>query len=192
LNKPFFRPRRPLPPTHNFIINHNIRASKIICIDDENVNLGLIPLDEAIAIAHSRNLDVIMVSPSSKDTAPTCRILDFGKYKYEQEKKEKAVKKKQRENAVRVKEVKLHPSTSDNDLQTKARQMIDFISEGNRVRAAVFFRGRELAHKELGLDTLRKFTKLVGAQFDGEPAMTGKALSVMITKSNEDSRAQVK
>jgi translation initiation factor IF-3 len=171
-----------------YVVGYQIRASHVICIDSNNENLGKITFDKAMSIAKSAGLDLVMVS-KSKDGIPTCRILDFGKYKYEQDKREKIAKKRQRENAVKIKEIKLRPSTGDNDLQTKARQMQEFIEEGNRLKVSVMFRGRELCHQDVGLETLKRFISMIdSACMDGEPMMNGRNLTAIIVKGSDEER----
>jgi len=167
---------------NKFIINHNIRYDKVVCIDHENNNLGIIQTSKAINIAGENGLDLVLVSPPSGDSPPTVKILDFGKYRYEQEKKEKLTKKKQRENAVKIKEIKLRPSTDDNDLQIKANQMKEFVSEGNKLKVSVIFRGRELSHRDIGIETLKKFINMIECQPEDGFAVNGKVVSVMLTK----------
>ncbi|HVI42753.1 MAG TPA: translation initiation factor IF-3, partial [Anaerovoracaceae bacterium] len=130
------------------IINHQIRGQKVFCINHENVNLGLIPLSQALNLAQEHGLDLVQVSAPSKDRAPTCKILDSGKYKYDLSKKKKEAEKKQREAIVKTKEIKFRPTTDLNDLKTKARKAEGFIEEGCRVKISITFKGREISHQE--------------------------------------------
>ena len=155
------------------------------CIDQNNNNIGLTDTRDALRIAEEAGLELVMVSQGKGNTPSTCKILDFGKFKYEQEKRDKVVKKKQRENAIKIKEVKFRPVTDDNDLQTKAKQLHEFVGEGNRLKVTVTFRGREMAHREIGLDTLNRFAQMVSAKFESEPMMTGRNMTVILTKPKE-------
>jgi len=173
--------RRDFVPT-----NHQIRAFKVRCIDAENNNLGVIDKSEAIRVAEDAKLDLVQVSPGDKDNPPTCRILDSGKYKYEMAKRKKENAKKQRESAIKIKEIKFRPSTDQNDLKTKASKAQRFIEEGDRVKISIFFRGREITHKDVGIDTLKKFLEMVpNMQLMGEPVQQGKILSVIGTRKKE-------
>jgi translation initiation factor IF-3 len=182
LNKQNFKDRN--RQYSKYITNHQIRYPQVLCINQNGENLGVIPIEKALAIAQESELDLMMVSGDSSRT-PTCRILDFSKFKYEQEKKEKLLKKKQRETAIKIKEVKIRPATGDNDLLNKARQMQEFIDDGNKVKITLMFKGRELCHKNIGIETLVKFVEMIkNAQLDGDPVMSGKNMVAMI-KRNE-------
>jgi translation initiation factor IF-3 len=180
---------RPQPRTdHRYIFGRFIREPKIVCIDQNNNNLGIIDTYEAIRMAHVANLELVMVSQGKNGSPSICKILDFGKYKFEQEKKDRTAKKKQRENAVQIKEVRLRPCTGDHDLEIKARQLQEFIDDGNRLKVTVQFRGREMAHRDIGFETLKKFAQLISAQYEGEPLVTGRNIIAVLFK-NEQVRA---
>jgi len=110
---------------------------------------------EALAMAESNGMDLVEIVPNAQP--PVCRITDYGKFKYDQEKKEKASRKHQ--TATRVKEIQFHPNVGDHDYQTKVRHLRDFLEEGHRVKVGLFFRGRENAHHELGFDVLNRVLK---------------------------------
>jgi translation initiation factor IF-3 len=174
---------RPQPRTdHRYVFGRFIREPKIVCIDQENNNLGMIDTMEALRIAHVVGLELVLVSQGKNGKPSTCKILDFGKYKYEQELRDKEAKKKQRENAVKIKEVRLRPSTGENDLVTKARQLQEFVDEGNRLKVTVQFRGREMAHREIGLEKMKRFAQLIKAQYEGDPLITGRNITVVLFK----------
>lgn len=122
------------------------------------------PTKEAQGLANNKNLDLVLISPNAKP--PVCKIMDYGKYRYEQARKEKEAKKKQK--TVNVKEVRLRPGIEQNDLNTKAKQAMKFLSKGDKVKVELRFRGRELGHKDLGKDVMLKFIEVV-KEF-GEPA----------------------
>ena len=133
---------------------------------------------EAQAIANNKNLDLVMISPNANP--PVCKIMDYGKYKYEQSRKEKESKKKQK--VVNIKEVRLRPGIEANDLNTKANQAIKFLKKGDKVKVELRFRGRELGHKDIGKEVMLKFIDIV-KEF-GEPtkapAFEGNNMVVMI------------
>ena len=118
---------------------------------------------EAQTIANNKNLDLVMISPNANP--PVCKIMDYGKYKYEQSRKEKESKKKQK--VVNIKEVRLRPGIEANDLNTKANQAIKFLKKGDKVKVELRFRGRELGHKDIGKEVMLKFIEIV-KEF-GEP-----------------------
>ena len=177
--------RRPQNDEKRYIFGRFIREPKVYCIDQNNTNLGLMDTPSALKLAQDADLELVLVSHGQKGQPSTCRILDLSKYKYEQEKKEKAIKKKQRENAIKVKELNLRPCTDDNDLLTKARQFQDFINEGNRLKVQVKFRGREMAHTDLGLDILNRFCSMVSARYDVAPSVTGKNMVAVLVRDQE-------
>ena len=133
---------------------------------------------EAQTIANNKNLDLVMISPNANP--PVCKIMDYGKYKYEQSRKEKESKKKQK--VVNIKEVRLRPGIEANDLNTKANQAIKFLKKGDKVKVELRFRGRELGHKDIGKEVMLKFIDRV-KEF-GEPtkapAFEGNNMVVMI------------
>ncbi|MDI7258411.1 MAG: translation initiation factor IF-3 [Thermodesulfobacteriota bacterium] len=136
-------------------INREIRAREVRVIDPEGKQLGVIPLVEALRTAVSFDLDLVEVSPKSEP--PVCRIMDYGKFKYQQSKKAHDAKKKQA--VVHIKEVKMRPKTEAHDLQFKLRHIERFLKEGNKTKIAIIFRGREIAHPELGRQLMERITE---------------------------------
>ncbi|WP_178411856.1 translation initiation factor IF-3 [Peptostreptococcaceae bacterium] len=145
-------------------INEQIREKEVRVISADGEQLGVMPIKEAQGLANSKSLDLVMISPNAKP--PVCKVMDYGKYRYEQARKEKEAKKKQK--TVNVKEVRLRPGIEQNDLNTKAKQAMKFLSKGDKVKVELRFRGRELGHKDLGKDVMLKFIEAV-KEF-GEPA----------------------
>uniref|UniRef100_C6DYJ4 Translation initiation factor IF-3 n=1 Tax=Geobacter sp. (strain M21) TaxID=443144 RepID=C6DYJ4_GEOSM len=138
-------------PTVN--INQTIRAKEVRVVGAESEQLGILPLREALALAESQQLDLVEVSPTA--VPPVCRIMDYGKFKYQQAKKLAEAKKKQVQ--VELKEVKLRPKTDTHDLEFKVKHVRRFLEEGNKAKITVVFRGREITHQELGMAALEKF-----------------------------------
>jgi translation initiation factor IF-3 len=124
---------------------------RVVGADSEQ--LGILPLSEALALAESQHLDLVEVSPTANP--PVCRIMDYGKYKYQQSKRLQEARKKQVQ--IQLKEVKLRPKTDEHDLQFKIKHVRRFLEEGNKAKISVIFRGREITHTELGLAALEKF-----------------------------------
>lgn len=139
------------------LINEKIRDKEVRVIDEEGNQLGVMTSREALNLAREQNLDLIKVAPKAKP--PVCRIMDFGKYKYEITKKEKEAKKKQRN--IDVKEVRLSPNIEEHDLTTKSNQARKFLEKGDRVKVTLRFRGREMAHRGTGKGIMDNFYKLV-------------------------------
>lgn len=134
---------------------------------------------EALRIAQDEGFDLVEISPTAKP--PVCKIMDYGKYKYEQEKKRREARKHQA--VVHIKEVKLRPSTDEHDLEVKLKHVKRFLGEGNKAKITVKFRGREMAHRELGEAVLKELITKVGelAKVDQNPKFEGKMLSAVLS-----------
>jgi translation initiation factor IF-3 len=132
-----------------------IRVPEVRVIDSEGEQLGVMETGKALALADEEGLDLVEVSPTARP--PVCRIMDFGKYKYEQSKKQKESKKKQ--HTIQVKEVKFRPKTEEHDYQFKKRHAEDFLEKGHKVKITMMFRGRELDHRDLGMSMLARLEK---------------------------------
>lgn len=134
-------------------INEEIKDKEIRLIGDEGEQLGIMSADEALRIAAEREMDLVKISPGSNP--PVCKIMDYGKFRFEQLKKEKEAKKNQK--VVEIKEIRMSPSIDTNDFNTKVKSAVKFLNDGNRVKVTVRFRGREMAHTSLGQELLAKF-----------------------------------
>jgi len=131
-------------------VNEEIRAREVRVLSSANEQLGVMQLRDAMRMAVEQQLDLVEVAPLAKP--PVCRIMDFGKFKYEQQKRDKETKKKQK--VVTVKEVKVRPNIEDHDYEVKLKNAIRFLEDGDKVKATIMFRGRELSHPELGRKVL--------------------------------------
>ncbi len=136
-------------------VNEQIRVREVRLIDDEGNQQGIVPTLEALKMAKERDLDLVEVSPNANP--PVCKILDFGKYRFEQEKKLRDSKKNQK--VLKLKEIRMQPKIGAGDLDTKAKHVQEFLNEGDKVKVTIRFRGRELAHTELGFDVLKEVEK---------------------------------
>ncbi|MFC7321106.1 translation initiation factor IF-3 [Halobacillus campisalis] len=164
-------------------INEKIRAREVRLIDVNGEQLGVKSKNEALDIAANANLDLVMVAPNAKP--PVCRIMDYGKYRYEQQKKEKEARKNQ--TTIKIKEVRLSPGIEEHDFNTKLRNARKFLSKGDKVKASVRFRGRAITHKELGqkvLDRLAEECKDV-ATIETKPKMEGRNMFMMLAPVTE-------
>ncbi|MGL5652531.1 MAG: translation initiation factor IF-3 [Paraclostridium sp.] len=159
-------------------INDEIRDKEIRVLSETGEQLGIMTSRDAQLMANEKNLDLVKISPNANP--PVCKLMDYGKHKYEQSRKEKESKKKQK--VVTVKEVRLRPGIEENDINTKANQAMKFLKKGDKVKVELRFRGRELGHKDLGKQVMLKFIDLV-KEF-GEPtkapAFEGNNMVVMI------------
>lgn len=160
-------------------MNQDIKAPEVRLIDDEGKMAGVMTPQEALAIAESKGLDLIEIAPQAKP--PTCKIMDYGKWKYEAKKKEKEARKKQ--TVISVKEIQVRPRTEDHDLETKLKHATRFLLEGDKVKVNLRFSGREMAHQELGLELLNKVTKLLDniANVEAPPKMEGRQMFVLMS-----------
>jgi len=160
-------------------INEQIRVREIRLIDDKGEQKGIVPIIEALKMARERDLDLVEVSPTANP--PVCKILDFGKYRFEQEKRLRDSKKNQK--VLKLKEIRMQPKIGPGDLDTKAKHVQEFLDEGNKVKVTIRFRGRELAHTELGFDVLKEVEKrLTEGSYVVEkaPAMEGRFMSMTL------------
>lgn len=179
-----FRPRRiPEPRTR---INERIRAREVRVIDEIGTQLGILSPQEALALARQRTLDLVEVAPNADP--PVCRIMDFGKYQYQMEKKAREARKNQK-NIV-IKEVKFRPSTDDHDYTFKKNNVLRFLEEGDKVKAVVQFRGREITHKEIGFQLINKLLQEVDAAATVEfrPRMEGNALTAILAPKRVEAK----
>lgn len=161
-------------------INAQIRAASVQVIDEQGQKLGIMSSKEALTIAEEKNLDLVMVS-NNTDT-PVCKIMNYGKYKFEQAKKEKESKKKQK--VVEVKEVRITPGIEEHDFNFKAKNARKFIESGSKVKITVKFRGRELNYTKLGEATLNKFIEELSdvATAEKKPVLEGKNMFVILSQ----------
>ena len=165
-------------------INGEIRAKEVRLIDPKGEQLGVVSIEKARAIADEFKLDLVNIAPKAKP--PVCRILDYGKYRYDMMKKEKEAKKKQK--TITVKELRLTPKIETHDLNTKANKAKDFLKDGNRLKVAVRFRGREMGHTEIGREVLDEFTELVSeyGEVDKKPKMEGRNMVMFFRSKSEN------
>ncbi|MFB0971923.1 MAG: translation initiation factor IF-3 [Tissierellia bacterium] len=153
-------------------INEEIREKEVRLIDQHGEQLGVLPLTRAKEMAQQAELDLVMISPNAQP--PVCRIMDYGKYRYDQIKKEKEARKAQK--IINIKEVRMTPNIDTHDLNVKAKQAERFLENGDKVKVSVRFRGRELGHTNLGRVVLEDFLKILGdkAIVDKQPKMEGR------------------
>lgn len=161
-------------PQRRTRINEEINSKEIRLIGADGEQIGIVTPREARAMAEERELDLVEIAPQA--SPPVCKIMDYGKYKYEQQKKEKLLKKKQI-NVV-VKEVRYHPTTDTHDFDFKLRHARQFLLDGNKVKAAIVFRGRQMAHQNIGFELIQKLkAALVDiAVVEKEPNMEGRQM----------------
>ena len=171
--------RRCFPSSRDSLrINEEIRIREVRVTSASGEQLGIMATRDALRMAEEQHLDLVEVAPKAKP--PVCRIMDFGKYRYEQQKREKEAKKKQK--IVTIKEVKLRPNIEQHDFDVKLKNALRFLEEGNKVKVTIMFRGRELSHPELGREVLNKVAdrlkELVSIERDAK--LEGKNMTMIL------------
>ncbi|NLY51957.1 MAG: translation initiation factor IF-3 [Firmicutes bacterium] len=164
-------------------VNSRIRARDVRVISPEGEQLGIMSIRDALRAAQERDLDLVEVAPNARP--PVCRIMDYGKYKYEQTKRQKEARKKQK--VISIKEVRMSPKIEEHDFQVKVKNAERFLKDGNKVKVSVRFRGREVVHSDLARDMLLQMAKDIEhiAKIDRQPAIEGRQM-IMILSPKQD------
>jgi len=160
-------------------VNEDIRVPQVRLIDQDGEMIGVMTAREAIQRAYSVGLDLLEISPNAEP--PVCKILDFGKFKYEQQKKKNEAKKRQK--VIEIKEIKVRPNIDENDYQVKLRAMKTFIDEGDKVKVTLRFRGREMAHQDIGVKVLERIRADmdVATKVEQMPKMENRQMVMVLT-----------
>jgi translation initiation factor IF-3 len=178
------RDQSPVPPERNEPrVNDRIRVPRIRLIDEAGENLGEMSTEEALQLARERGLDLIEVAPTARP--PVCKLSDFGKLKYEKKKKDALARKNQA--TVELKEIKVRPKTDDHDLDVKMRQIRQFVEEGDKVKITVRFRGREIAHRDIGEEQCKRLALMVAdvAIVEQPARMDGRQMVMMLAPAKK-------
>jgi translation initiation factor IF-3 len=185
---------KPIPTNQDAKIKHRlnnqIRAKEIRLIDDTGKMLGIVSVSEALRLAEQKELDLVEISPAANP--PVCKILDYSKFVYEQQKREKVQKKQQA--SQQMKELRFTWRTATHDFNFKVRHAREFLEDGNKVKATVIFRGREITHQEVGQELLNKFVEAVAdiSKIDSPVRLEGKKLSVVLSPDKVKAKKQTK
>ena len=172
-------------------INEEIRDREVRLVSADGEQLGIMSAQEALEKAEEVNLDLVKISPNA--VPPVCKLMDYGKFKFEQTKREKEARKNQ--HVVEIKEVRMSPSIDSNDFNVKLRNAQKFLADGNRVKVSIRFRGREMAHTEIGRDLLLKFAEQCAdiAVMDKDPKLEGRFMSITLSvKQVKEAKKQTK
>lgn len=171
------------------LLNEGIRAREVRLIDQNGEQLGIKSKNEALEIAARVNLDLVLVAPNAKP--PVGRIMDYGKFKFEQQKKDKEARKNQK--IISVKEVRLSPTIEEHDFNTKLRNAIKFLEKGDKVKASIRFKGRAITHKEIGQRVLVRFAEACSevATVESHPKMDGRSMFMILAPKNEKVRGGI-
>jgi translation initiation factor IF-3 len=164
-------------------INNRIRAREVRLIDENGAQVGIVSIRDALSMAEERGLDLVEVAPNA--VPPVCRILDYGKFRYEQSKKEREARKNQKQ--VEVKQIRLEPKTDEHDLEVKAKQARRFLLEGDKVKFNLRFRGREIFHQEIGLEMLERMAEELRdiSIVEQRPTMEGRVLTLLLAPNQK-------
>ncbi len=176
-------------------INNRIFAKEVRLVGDNGEQLGVMPLSQALETARKNSLDLVEVAPTA--VPPVCRILDYGKYKYEQTKREQKSRKSQR--LLLLRQIRLRPKIGDHDFEAKARTAKKLLAGGDKVKVAVIFRGREITHPDIGRNLLKRMAELLSevGSLDGQPVFDGRQMNIMLvpapkTKVKEEKKEDKK
>ena len=167
-------------------INDDIRAKEVRVIGDDGEQIGILPLSQAKEIAYDKGLDLVLISPQADP--PVCRVMDYGKFRFERDKKEKEARKKQQ--IVKVKEVKLSCRIDTHDFETKANHAKRFLADGNKVRVCLKFRGREMAHQSVAYEIMERFAAMVAesGSVDKKPNLEGRQMTMFIAPLKQNTK----
>ena len=162
-------------------MNERIRTREVRLIDENGEMIGVMPTPRALDIARERNLDLVEISPNA--VPPVCKLMDYGRYKYEQAKKENEARKNQK--TITLKEIRLHPRTDEHDVDVKTRKIQEFLAEGDRVRVSVQFRGAEMRHPDIGRKLLDGIAEELkgSAIIERSPSMEGRMMSMIVSRA---------
>jgi translation initiation factor IF-3 len=169
-------------------VNERIRVREVRVIDDTGQQLGIMPPPSALAIARQKGLDLVEISPTA--VPPVCRIMDYGKYQYQEQKRAREAKKHQR--IIEVKEIKFRPKVDEHDYQFKKKHIERFLADGDKVKATIFFRGREMAHPEIGRRILERLIADLGeaATVESNPRQEGNQMHTILAQGVERKRSK--
>lgn len=161
-------------------INEEIRDKEVRVIDSDGTQLGILPIEEALQLSIDRKLDLVKVAPQAKP--PVCKIMDYGKYRYELQKKEKEARKKQKQNIVELKEIRLSTFIEEHDLMVKANNAVKFLKEGDKVKVSLRFRGRERDHVDVGQRVMQRFAEAISdaGNVERAPLLEGRSLIMIL------------
>lgn len=165
------------------LINEQIRAQEVRVVGDDGEQLGILPINRALQVAMDRSLDLVLIAPQG--VPPVCRIMDYGKHKFEQAKREKEARKNQK--VVETKEIRLSLNIDNHDLETKLKNAIKFLDAGDKVKVSIRFRGREMAHPERGTELMKRVSEHIAeyGTIDRIPKMEGRSMVMFVVPNKK-------
>ncbi len=166
---------------NNLLINEQIKVSQVLVIGPNGEQVGVKPIADALTLANYAGLDLVLLSPNANP--PVCKVMDYNKYKYERAKKEKEALKKQRANMSELKEFRLSPVIDVGDFETKIKQVTKYLEKGDRIKVTIRFKGRQMAHTEIGKDVLLKFAARLEdlSVVEQQPKLDGRSMIMLLT-----------
>lgn len=166
--------------TKDALINRQIKASQVLVIGPNGEQMGVKPINDALTLAEYAGFDLVLISPNANP--PVCKIMDYNKYKYERNKKHKEALKKQRENNLELKEFRLSPVIDIHDFNTKLKNVSKYLDKGHKIKVSIRFKGRQMAHTDLGKDVLLKFANELAEKADIEqaPKLEGRSMFMLL------------
>ena len=166
---------------NNLLINEQIKVSQVLVIGPNGEQVGVKPIADALTLANYAGLDLVLLSPNANP--PVCKVMDYNKYKYERNKKEKEALKKQRANMSELKEFRLSPVIDIGDFETKVKQVTKYLQKGDRIKVTIRFKGRQMAHTEIGKDVLLRFAARLEelAEIEQQPKLDGRSMIMLLT-----------
>ncbi len=170
------------------LINEQIRAKEVLVIGPSGEQLGLKSREDALTLASTAGFDLVLMNGNSDK--PVCKLMDYNKYRYEKQKKQKEASKKQRENSAELKEFRLSVNIDIHDFNTRVKQVIKYLQKGHKIKATIRFRGREMAHTELGRDVLIRFAEAVKEYgvIEKDPSMENRSMFMMISPVKKEGK----
>lgn len=177
-----YRNTKPVKRNSDDLVNDDIPNGKLLFIDDEGNKIGIIPKSEAMRYADEKDLDLVVVSPNSKPMV--AKLMDYSKYRYEQQRKQREMKKNQK--TVELKEIKLSPTIDVHDFNTKLKHANRFIDKGNKVKVSIYFRGRMITHRDVGFEVVQRFIRELGDKviIEAHPKMEGRNLISIVAPAD--------
>lgn len=170
----------------NMMINEQIRAREVLVIGPHGEQVGIKPIEDARTLASYASLDLVLISPNANP--PVCKVMDYNKYRYEKKKKAKEAQKKQRANMSELKEFRLSPVIDVGDFETKLRNATKYLQKGDRVKLTIRFKGRQMAHTELGKEVLLRFSERIKdyAEIKDQPKLDGRVMTMLLEPKKDN------
>jgi translation initiation factor IF-3 len=165
------------------MINEEIRDREVRLVDQNGAQLGIMPTRQALELAEEKQLDLVKIAPTARP--PVCKLMDYGKFKFEQSKKEREIRKNQK--VITIKEVRLSATIEDHDVDVKFKNAVKFLQDGDKVKVSIRFRGRQITHSEIGLQVMQEFAEKIKEYgiVERRPLTEGRTMTMMLTPRDE-------